>query len=92
MIQELLVLMACIQNQGCNQTTNLYFKNNPSVEQMVKHKEKLAMNYLAPTVIEVAPYVLITATGKGSFRLNKSFNLQIYQKSQQVLILYHLDF
>ncbi len=92
MIQELLVLIACTQNQGCNQTTNIYYKNNPAIEQVIKRKEKIAMSYLAPSIIEVAPYALIMVTSKGSFRINSYLDLQIHHKEQMGMVLYHFDF
>lgn len=86
MIQEVLVLLACISNKGCTPTVSLYYDSNPKIEQTVKTNERIVLKQLAPEVITVAPYALFFATGRGSFRLVKNTVLTVGRNNVLITI------
>jgi len=91
MIQESLVILACMSNRGCYQTTNLYYDYNPQTKEMInKHKDHLA-RYAGPEAVVLAPFVLLATRGRGSFRLTKYFSLSL-SKNDANLLIFKLDF
>lgn len=87
MIQEVLVLLACISNKGCTNATQLYYDSNPKIEQIIKKNERIMLRQLAPEVIAVAPYILVWGTGRGNFRINRNFLISVNRETT-VLVYY----
>lgn len=84
MIQEFLVLLACTQNLGCSQTTNTYFQAHPEFKQMARNADKEAKKLIAPEVVLLSPLAIYAVRGKGSFRVNKYFSLELKQDSKMI--------
>lgn len=89
-IEELLVALACISNNGCSITTHVYYSYNPIVEQQIRLEAKKLNKYINQDVEAIAPIVFIMAGGNGSFHLTKSISLDI--KRGEGLVSFKYDF
>lgn len=77
-MQELLVIIACLNAKGCDKASSAYYQTNPNVREMIERQERRIKNYVGPVVVEAAtPVFFILRSGTGSFKLYKNLSLEI---------------
>lgn len=82
MIAEALVIFACVNNTGCTETSNQYFRQNPDLKQIIDKDTQELKDYIGPKFVDnVGPFLFIAAGGSGTIKLNKYFSLQASQSS-----------
>lgn len=78
MLSEALVIFACVNSTGCNETSSHYYNTHPELREMVDRNSKEIERFVGPTVIQVVgPVLFAAAGGTGTVRLNKYFSLQM---------------
>lgn len=82
MLPEALVIFACANSTGCNETSSHYFNTHPEMREMVEANERKVAKFIGPTIIETfGPFIYVAAGGTGTLRLNKLFSLQMNTKT-----------
>lgn len=78
MLEEFLVIFACINSTGCQETSTRYFEVHPEVKALVKEHERKVTQIIGPKFLQTVGPVLYTAAGgTGTVRLSKHFSLQL---------------
>lgn len=82
LLEEALVIFACIHGTGCSETSNQYFSVHPEVKEIVDHEGRVIREYIGPAVVDtVGPMLFVVVGGTGTIRLNKYFSLQINKET-----------
>lgn len=82
MLQEALVIFACINSTGCQETSGHYFNTHPEVRQIAKYPERIAKKYVGPYVVEsIGPLIYMAAGGTGTIRLHRNWSLQLSKET-----------
>lgn len=91
MLPEALVIFACLNSTGCQQTSTHYYNTHPEIRKMVEMNEKKFEEFIGPTVIQtVGPVLYAVVGGTGTVRLNKTFSLQLNR--QQGTLVFSKEF
>ena len=85
MLPEALVIFSCIGNftsidgqSSCQNSSALYFSENPDFKQSIDKKAESVRQYVGPTVVDIAgPVLFVVAGGSGTVKINKYFSLQV---------------
>lgn len=92
MIQEFLVVLACLSDKGCSPTSTAYYHARPEVKEMIELQERRIKQWVGPQIVErAAPFVFIAAGGTGNFKLYKNLSLEIKNFNEPKLV-YSLGF
>lgn len=76
-MEEILVILACLNSVGCSETSGHYYNTHPKVQEMARKSERIAKRYVGPVVVEAIGPVLVAVSGStGTIRLNQYFSLQ----------------
>lgn len=82
MLEEALLVFACINGTGCQETSSQYYATHEEVREIGKNGEQKLTKYVGPAAIQViGPMVFIAAGGTGTVRIDKYFGLQVSSKS-----------
>ena len=77
MVQELLVVLACLNSKGCSETSGHYYNTHPEVKELVKEGKDSINAVLGRKFVDiVGPFILVTAGGSGTIRISKGLSLQ----------------
>lgn len=92
MVLEALVIFSCVNNTGCSQTSDLYYKHNPQVYEEIKIHERRAVKFIGPNVIRfVGPLIhIISTNGTGTVNVYPGLNIEL--NKQKLGINYTYDF
>lgn len=78
MLGEALVLFACVHNTGCQDTSGVYFQQNPDVKQAVEVKSDQIKQIVGPDVVNYAgPLLFVVSGGSGVLKLTGNSSVQI---------------
>lgn len=91
MIQELLVVLACSEAQGCSNTINAYYSTHPRMKQTMANHKQRAKDAIGPTLLIVSPIVYLLGSDKATFTLNQYFGLQV-SKKETAMIYFRINF
>ena len=73
----MLVLFACINQTGCNESYSTYYHNKPSIQELVQNTESKLKNYTNPLVFEYAAPTAFALAGRDvNFKLNRNFSFR----------------
>lgn len=90
-LEEALVIFACMNSTGCAETSSQYYVVHPEVKRYIQHKENAAKNYVGPGVIEtIGPFVYVAMGGTGNLRISKNFSFQL--KREESMLTFRKDF
>ena len=82
MLEEALVIFACLNSKGCSETSSLYYNRRPEMKQVMESHERKLKKVIGPTVVELlGPVLFVAAGGTGTVRIDKTFSLQINKQS-----------
>lgn len=86
MLPEALVIFACLNSTGCQETSSHYYNTNPAFREVVEQNEKKVEKFVGPAVLQtVGPLLYAAAGGTGTVRLDKNFSLQISTKKGMIV-------
>lgn len=86
MLPEALVIFACLNGTGCQETSSHYYNSSPTLQQSVQNGETKVTKYVSPVLIQtVGPAAFIAFGGTGNVRLDRHFSLQL-NKQKGILI------
>lgn len=82
LIEEALVIFACLNNYGCTETSNRYFEIHPEVKVYVDRKAKQAREYIGPNLVDtLGPALFVVGGGTGIIHVHEHINLQLNKQS-----------
>lgn len=85
MLPELLVLFSCINNIGCQDVSNQYFRVNPEVRDILNRKEIEIKKELGPVVVHfIGPFLYASLGGVATIQLTSCFNVQITSQTGMI--------
>lgn len=91
MLQEAVVILACVTSKGCSQTSGHYFNLNPDTKKIIKRQEKKIKEYIGPDLpTVVGPGLFLAVGGTGTIRLNRYFSIQTGPK--KTILTYRIEF
>lgn len=91
MLEEALVIFACLNGTGCSETSNQYFAVHPEVKEVVDREGRVIREYIGPTVVDtLGPAIFVVAGGTGTIRITKYFSLQF--NKQNGIISFRKDY
>ncbi len=92
MLQEAVVILACVTSKGCSQTSGHYFNTNPESKKIMKKHEKKIRDYIGheEALLVIGPTLFFAAGGTGTIRLAKNWNLQL--NKEKAIISYRIEF
>lgn len=79
MVKELLVTIACMNNQGCTESTSSYLKENPQYRQFIRRKERSLSDLVGPYTVALLPSATLLIKGRGTVNITKLVSLQFSQ-------------
>lgn len=86
MLSEALVIFACINSTGCQETSTHYYNTHPDFRELIEKDEKKLEKLIGPMVITtVGPIIYAAAGGTGTIQLNKYFSLQLSIKQNSLI-------
>lgn len=84
-MQEIILIFACLNKTGCEETYKAYYKYNPTLVEMVKNNEQKAEKLLKPYAIDqVLPFVMAATGQEVTFNINKNFTIKNYKNNTQL--------
>lgn len=82
MLDAALVIFACLNSTGCQETSARYLHAHPELKQFAKRKERQLKEVTGPFVFEtIGPVFFVAAGGTGTIKLHREWNLQVSNKS-----------
>ncbi len=83
---ELLVLLACLKNSGCNEASTAYYVYKPEVRQQLDVLERKARYIIGDGLATyAAPILVYGAGGTASFRVVGHINFQVSSTSKNLI-------
>jgi uncharacterized protein (DUF1697 family) len=84
-MQEIILIFACLNKTGCEETYKAYYKNNPTLVEMVKDNEQRAKVLLKPYAVDqVLPFIMAATGQEVIFNLDKNFTIKNYKNITQL--------
>lgn len=69
-MEEFLVLLACLEKKGCNETATRYYETHAELRDVVYQSEQVAKKYLPTLVTEYgAPFMYIASGASTTVKL-----------------------
>lgn len=91
MIAEALVIFACVNSSGCQETSSLYFSQHPDVREMIEKKAMKAKDLIGPKFVDtVGPFLFVAAGGTGVVKFDKYFSMSLKKDSGTLLFTLNL--
>lgn len=87
MIQELLVMAACLEGKGCSQTTTAYYISNPNTKQMIQRANTRVKEAVGPETLAISSPLIFAVRGTGTFKLTNYWSLQLSTKDSNMVIV-----
>lgn len=82
MLSEVLVIFACVNSTGCNETSDLYFFQNPEIKKQIDKEGRIIRNYVGPGLVDtIGPALFVVGGGTGVVHIRKQLDLQIRRDS-----------
>ena len=86
MLPEALVIFACLNNTGCTETSDEYFRRYPQIKNYIDKEGQHVRQYVGPTIVDtVGPLLFIAGGGTGIIHLHNHFNLQLSKESAKLV-------
>lgn len=91
MLPEALVIFACLNSTGCQETSTHYYNTHPEFREIVERNEKKVEKFVGPKIIAIfGPMIYVAAGGTGTVRLDKYLSLQL--NHQQGTLVFNKEF
>ena len=91
MLQEAVVILACVSSKGCSETSSLYFTHNPDTKRYLKVQEEKIKEYVGPDLVTVVgPSLFFAFGGTATLKLTKNVSLQTGPK--KTILTYRIEF
>ena len=75
---EFLVVFACLNGTGCQETSTHYYNTHPQIREIIKTQEQKIKNIAGPVFVETfVPMAAFSLGSTATVRLNRYFNLQV---------------
>lgn len=85
LLEEALVIFACINSTGCKETSTQYYSTHPEVKQMIERQERKVKEFVGPYLVEaIGPVLFVAVGGTGTVRLYKNWSLQISEETSML--------
>lgn len=86
LVEELIVIFACLNNVGCTETSNQYFTVHPEVKTYIDREAKQAREYIGPKLVDtVGPVLFVIGGGTGIIHVQEHINLQMTRDSGKLV-------
>lgn len=83
---ELLVIFACFNQTGCQETSSQYYSQHPEIQEIVRMRENQIKGMVGPTVIQYWAPAMGAALGfEATARLSTRFYFTV-KKDTQILM------
>lgn len=91
LLPEVLVIFACINSTGCQETSSQYYITNPEARKFLTKNEKRLKDLMGPYLMEIiGPALYVVAGGTSTVKISKHFSLQTDKKN--VILSFRKDF
>lgn len=86
LLEEALVIFACLNSSGCSETSNQYFALHPEVKRTIEKKGQDVRRMIGPQIVDsTGPMVFFIAGGTGVIHLTRRLNLQMNKQSGMII-------
>lgn len=87
MLLEGIILSACLQGKGCDQSMEAYYRSQPELQMMATNSEKKADQVLGTTVTHYfLPVAALAVSDKASVRLSDKWSVGIGKSQGSVML------
>jgi hypothetical protein len=81
-MSELIVMIACLYNKGCQQAGSAYYNSNPSLQELISSSETKAKQLAGPYVVEYAAPMTFMLLGQDAFvKIDRNYSVKLYDNN-----------
>lgn len=87
MLLEGIILSACLQGKGCDQSMEAYYRSEPQLQAIASNSEKKADQVLGQTVTHFfLPIAALAVTDKASVKLSEQWAVTVGKSQGSVML------
>lgn len=87
MFGEALIIFACVNNSGCSEASDQYFREHPEIRKNIDREARYIKNYIGPKLVDtVGPVLFVGVGGTGVVHLHRNVSLQMSKQGGSLIL------